>query len=222
MKSKVCTKCKIEKQLSEFSTKEKGGRLLKSSCTDCERARGREYSRSRSKTREGQYKQHKENAKIRGVAFNLSFDEWLCIWSESGKLHLRGKGRHKYCMCRLNDEGAYEVGNVFISTNSYNLSSGNKGKIMSAETRAKISTAHKGKPHPWSAGANNPMHRPEVKVKMSKLIGGANNYKARGIITPDGFFATAKLAAEAIGMKKSTVEWRARHNKFGFSLPAIA
>ena len=93
---------------------------------------------------------------------------------------------------------------------------------MSAETREKISTAHKGKPHPWSAGANNPMHRPEVKVKMSKLIGGANNYKARGIITPYGFFATAKLAAEAIGMKKSTVEWRARHNKSGFSLPAIA
>lgn len=30
--------------------------------------------------------------------------------------------------------------------------------------------------------------------------------------------SNAKLAAEALGIKKPTVEWRARNNKFGFSL----
>jgi hypothetical protein len=29
--------------------------------------------------------------------------------------------------------------------------------------------------------------------------------------------AAAKAAAEALEMKKTTVEWRARHQKFGFS-----
>ena len=141
------------------------------------------------------YTQHKSNAKRRGVPFLLTFDDWKTIWLESGKLDQRGRGAEKYCMCRVGDIGAYEVGNVFIDLNRRNVSDGNIGKVDSAETRAKKSASLKGKPHPWSAGANNPMHRPEVKAKVGAAIGGANHYKQRGVITPAGYFVTAKEAA---------------------------
>ena len=168
------------------------------------------------------YVQQRSNAKTRGIGFNLTFDEWKKIWIDSGKWEQRGRGAEKYCMCRIGDTGAYEIGNVFIDLGRHNVRDGNLGKECSAESRAKISASNTGKPHPWSAGEKNPMHRPEVKAKMSAAIGGANHYKQRGVVTPKGYFVTAKAAAESLGIKQSTVEWRARHNKFGFSQPAIA
>lgn len=60
-------------------------------------------------------------AKNRGIAFELSFDEWLNIWLSSGRLAERGKGKGRYCMSRINDEGAYEVNNVFIQTFGENI-----------------------------------------------------------------------------------------------------
>jgi hypothetical protein len=168
------------------------------------------------------YTQQKSNAKQRGIKFVLTFDEWKQIWIESNKWELRGRGAEKYCMCRIGDSGCYEVGNVFIGLGKQNVSDGNLGKLDSEETKRKKSEALRGKPHPWSEGVNNPMHRPEVKAKMKIAIGGANHYKQRGVNTPQGYFVTAKLASEALGIPKPTVEWRARYNKFGFSLPAVA
>jgi len=163
------------------------------------------------------YKAQKSNARTRGIAFFLTFEEWLAIWIESGKLDQRGRGAEKFCMCRNGDIGSYEVGNVFIGTGRENVKAGNLGKLDSDETRKKKSQSMRGIPHPWSVGEKNPMHRPEVKAKISALIGGANHYKAIGVTTPQGFFPTAKAAAEAMGIKKSTIEWRARHKKSGFS-----
>lgn len=217
MESKVCTKCGELKELSNFSTREKGGRLLKSRCIECERARSREYKKIQSLTLEGMYKQHSDNAKFRGIEFNISFDDWLKVWEDSGKLSERGRGKDKYCMCRVNDIGAYAVDNVFIDTNKTNLSDGNIGKVMSEHTKNKISDANKGKERPWLKGENNPMHRQDVKDKISMATKGANHYKSIGVITPSGSYSTAREAAEDMGMKKATVEWRARHNKFGFS-----
>ena len=163
------------------------------------------------------YRMQKSNARTRKIPFLLTYEQWLTIWNESGKLAQRGRGANKFCMCRVNDTGAYEVGNVFIGTGRENVREGNLGKVMSQEVRQKISKANIGKPHEWSKGDKNPMHRPDVKAKMSEKIGGANHYKAIGVTTPEGFFPTAKLAAIALGMKKSTVEWRAKHNKYGFT-----
>jgi len=163
------------------------------------------------------YKAQKSNAKTRGINFLLTFEQWLFIWTQSGKLDQRGRGADKFCMCRNGDVGDYKIGNVFIGTGRENVKAGNLGKEMTQEVRNKISKASIGKPHEWSRGHKNPMHRPEVKAKMSALIGGANHYKAMGVTTPQGFFPTAKAAAEATGIKKPTIEWRARHKKFGFS-----
>ena len=163
------------------------------------------------------YTQQKSNSKQRGIGFVLTFDEWKQIWIESDKWDQRGRGAEKYCMCRIGDVGCYEVGNVFIGLGGHNVRDGNLGKRDSNETRQKKSNSLRGMPHPWALGKNNPMHRPEVKAKVIVAISGENHYAAIGVTTPHGFFPTAKAAAEALEMKKTTVEWRARHQKFGFS-----
>jgi len=64
------------------------------------------------------YMQHHGDAKKRGIPFKLTLTEWLDIWGD--KLPMRGKGKGKFHMCRKNDIGAYEVGNVYIGEHCYN------------------------------------------------------------------------------------------------------
>lgn len=52
--------------------------------------------------------------KRRGIPWRLDFKTWITIWQTSGKLHLRGKGKGRYVMSRVLDDGAYEHGNVHI------------------------------------------------------------------------------------------------------------
>ena len=163
------------------------------------------------------YTQQKSNAKRRRVAFSLTFNEWKQIWLDSGKWNQRGRGAEKYCMCRIEDKGAYSIKNVFIGQGKKNVSEGNIGKPNSLETKLKKSQAAKGKKHPWSVGDKNPMHKLEVKIKISQAISGKNHYNHKGVSTPFGYFVTTKVAADSLCMKKSTVEWRCRNKKLGFS-----
>jgi hypothetical protein len=168
------------------------------------------------------YTQHKSNAKQRGIEFKLTFDEWKQIWLDSEKWDQRGRGADKYCMCRIGDAGCYEVGNVFIGLGKTNVRDGNLGKTVSQETRYKKSMALKGKPHPWSAGDKNPMHRPEVKAKMSIAVGGSNNYRAKTVVSPFGVFGSTTEASKELKIPAVTIQWRCRHNKSGWSYLAIA
>ena len=163
------------------------------------------------------YTQQKSNAKQRGVEFAITFAEWKQLWIDSGKWEQRGRGAEKYCMCRTGDIGRYEVGNVFIGLNKHNIRDGNLGKILSESTKALMSNAHKGKSHPWSAGANNPMHRPEVKAKLSASISGSKHYSARMVGTPHGIWGSAVECAKALRMPEPTVNWRCRNQKLGFA-----
>lgn len=67
----------------------------------------------------GAFTSQKANAKARGIDWRLNFREWWAIWQASGKWDERGRG-HGYMMCRFGDTGAYEVGNVYISTGVHN------------------------------------------------------------------------------------------------------
>lgn len=60
------------------------------------------------------FESHRNAAKSRCIPFCLTFGQWLAIWENSGKAHLSGKGKGRYCMSRINDAGGYEVGNVHI------------------------------------------------------------------------------------------------------------
>ena len=64
------------------------------------------------------YRGQKSAAKIRGIEFKLSFDEWLWFWN--GHWDKRGKKAHQLCMCRKGDKGVYEIGNIYLDTNSNN------------------------------------------------------------------------------------------------------
>jgi hypothetical protein len=91
---------------------------------------------------------HKKNAKMRGNAFLLTFEEWLDIWTESGKFEQRGRGSLNYCMARHGDVGPYAIGNVRICTNRENIKEGAVKKYsvpVSVETRKKMSDAQKAR-----------------------------------------------------------------------------
>jgi hypothetical protein len=67
------------------------------------------------------FHQHKYSAKIRGIEFLFSFEEWLTTWLESSHFEERGQGAGKFCMARKGDVGPYSKENVRIITNAENL-----------------------------------------------------------------------------------------------------
>lgn len=163
------------------------------------------------------YTQQKSNVRQRGLEMRLTFEEWKQIWLDSGHWEERGRGALKYCMMRKGDQGHYEIGNVFIGTGAQNVSDGNLGKPDSEETKRLKSLALSGKPKPWASGDGNPMHRPEVKAKMSAAIGGGRHYAAKRVITPMGEFDSGTTAAKELGVPKPTVHWRCSHSWNGWT-----
>jgi hypothetical protein len=71
------------------------------------------------------FQHQRYRAAKRGIAWNLTLADWWSIWDQSGHWHERGLGR-SYMMCRVGDNGAYEVGNVYIGPGAENLSAGAK------------------------------------------------------------------------------------------------
>lgn len=55
------------------------------------------------------YREQKYNARGRGIEWSLTYEEWLKIWTDSGKLHLRGRKGGGYVMARFGDVGPYSV-----------------------------------------------------------------------------------------------------------------
>lgn len=66
------------------------------------------------------YQRQRENSKKRAVEFKLTLAQWWAVWQASGKFHLRGTGRGKYCMSRVRDDGPYELGNVHVQLSTEN------------------------------------------------------------------------------------------------------
>lgn len=62
------------------------------------------------------YVQHRAHSKGRNIKLELTFDEWISIWVESGHWAERGYRHGQYVMSRYGDEGNYSIGNVFIQT----------------------------------------------------------------------------------------------------------
>ena len=84
---------------------------------------------------------HRANAKSRSVAFELTFDEWLAWWKDTGHYHERGKRRGQYVMGRKGDVGPYALGNIECVQAQVNSVVPHKGSVMSAEHREAIAQA---------------------------------------------------------------------------------
>lgn len=63
---------------------------------------------------------HRAQARSRGLAMELAFDEWMWIWIDSGHWYERGTRRGQYVMSRYGDKGNYALGNVHIQTAAAN------------------------------------------------------------------------------------------------------
>lgn len=87
-------------------------------------ARARQRRKRYNATPKGLYSKHKVNARRRGIEFQLTFDEWLTIWNDSGRWDQRGNYPGGYVMRRLGDSGPYAAGNVYIGEHSENTMEG--------------------------------------------------------------------------------------------------
>lgn len=93
------------------------------------------------------YRSQKCSAARRGIDFILTFEEWLQWWVDTGKLHLRGKKKGSYQMCRHGDIGPYSLENIYCDTVSNNSAIPTKGKPVSPERTAKAVATRKAN-HP--------------------------------------------------------------------------
>jgi len=73
--------------------------------------------KEKRKTPKYKYNAHKRGAMLRGIDFKLTFEEWWSLWEP----HWTENQQGIVCMCRNNDEGAYEIGNVRIDTWTNNI-----------------------------------------------------------------------------------------------------
>lgn len=68
------------------------------------------------------WRSQKQNAKARGVEWDLKIWDWWQIWQASGQWENRGRERDNYVMCRFGDTGPYTLGNVYIAPVQHNIS----------------------------------------------------------------------------------------------------
>lgn len=111
------------------------------------------------------YCTHVCGAASRKIEFLLTFEEWLQIWLDSGRIDERGTRKGKYVMARFGDIGPYAVGNVKIILHTENIREAHAGKIVTKLARRNMSEAHKGQ--------KGHVHTKEQRVKMTV----ANNIK---------------------------------------------
>lgn len=141
------------------------------------------------------YNSQRQTSKRRGVEFLLSFDEWVGWWESTGKMHLRGKRRGCYQMCRLGDVGPYSIDNIYCGSVSENSALPTKGKPRPKEFNKKTGDSLRGKQRSVEHRRNH---------AFSQL--------GKRYMTPCGIFYTAQECSEATGVKAPTVMWRCKNN----------
>ena len=72
----------------------------------------------------------KAQAKVRGIAWELAYWEWLQIWQDSGRLHERGVHGGQWVMARNGDRGPYSVENVQIVRCETNNAAAARGRVV--------------------------------------------------------------------------------------------
>ena len=112
---------------------------------------------------------HMKRAESHCIGFELTFDQWLKIWLDSGHLAERGNHKGQYGMARFEDKGPYAVGNVKIITTEENLRE-RKKQVFSDERRAAASRKMLGKQNALGATRSD-----EWRADLSQRLVG-NQY----------------------------------------------
>lgn len=142
--------------------------------------------RFKPKDEEERIKRTKFKTKIyqspgRGIEFKLSFEEYCNLIDEAGiTVYDIGIGADDYCLGRIGDKGAYEVGNCRFITNEQN-------RLEQLESMKDVE-------YPKGHGSY-------------ESCKGENHYKNKGdIIVPWGVFKTIREAASSEGALCSASE----------------
>ena len=58
------------------------------------------------------HRMNRQRARQLGIGFELSFDDWLAWWKDTGHFHERGRRRGQYVMARIDRTAPYRLGNL--------------------------------------------------------------------------------------------------------------
>lgn len=141
------------------------------------------------------YLRQRRNALKRGIDFNFTFEDWWSWWKTDDRWSRRGRGRDKLVMARKGDIGPYDPANVYCATHAQNLAD------ISPERRAQA--ARKA----WANRERKPSH---LKVR------GEGHPRSRAVITPEGEFGSASLAADHFGISRVAAAYRANNEIKGW------
>lgn len=112
--------------------------------SDKGRATRQAYYAAYKNTPRFRYTHQRKQAIRRGIAWELTFDEWWAIWLASGKWAERGP--LGYQMCRKGDTGPYAKDNVYIAHHTENK----RDAWYNGRTKHPPIGARKGKRYPRS------------------------------------------------------------------------
>lgn len=117
----------------------------------------------------GAYYRASRSEKTRGIPFLLTFEEWLKIWVDSGKLEQRGRRKGEYCMARFGDKGPYAIGNVRIILTTDNSVEGWENDYVPTR-KNNMRKKHEMTPEGSAAISNkNKLNPPRLGKKGTKL-----------------------------------------------------
>lgn len=125
----------------------------------------------------------RNNAKKRNIDWQLTFDEWLNWWQQTGHFADRGRGKGKWVMSRFGDTGPYSLSNIFCNRHGYNISEGNNGRAKSSSHKKKL---------------QQNLNRIRVKKPVK---------------TPDGTFESSYEAGRHYGVTGEAVMWRIKQEQ---------
>jgi len=96
------------------------------------------------------YSRHRAQSKFRNIEFKFTFEEWYDWWLSHGidrNIDVKWPGKDRPCMCRKNDQGAYEQSNVYFGThvdnNAEMHAAGNHGYRPLTDAQVKKMYDHK-------------------------------------------------------------------------------
>jgi hypothetical protein len=144
------------------------------------------------------FQDQRQKAKQRGIPFLFTRDEWWAWWQTDGRWEQRGRFGHNLCMGRKGDAGPYSPENVYPTTMAENAAG--------FDYEAKAAAGRRGA-EVAKAGGRHALH----------FTGrGDGHPRSRAVITPNGRFGSAALAAEAFGVTRQCAGWWAREGRGGW------
>ena len=137
------------------------------------------------------------SSRKRGIPFRFGLLQWHRWWQEElrkiGPNAKRGLRRGEFMMCRVGDQGAYEPGNVYCGTARQNQ----------ADVTVRDPNARRLRMLGFWAD------RKAAGIPCHLAQRGDRHPRSRAVITPEGRYGSAALAAEAAGITRQGASARA-------------